>query len=79
MKKAQINTFEFVFVTGIMIDAHLLCLFRVDNRVSKSFIVNSLESNTKSDISLYSGLVVFDEARRSTIPSFSLGLQGSGI
>jgi len=67
-----------VALSGVVIDAPLLCSLRINDNVSKSFIVNNLGSNDKLDLSILFGLWHFDEtsvtSMRSSIDRFLPGI-----
>ncbi|KAG2299256.1 hypothetical protein Bca52824_035728 [Brassica carinata] len=69
-------------VSGIVIDAPLLCSLSIDDDESKSFIVNNFESNAKLNISLNYGLVGSDirtnVSSRSSIGDFLSGISRIG-
>ncbi|CAF1757440.1 hypothetical protein F2Q70_00004829 [Brassica cretica] len=54
-------------VPGVVIDAPLLCSLRINDGVSKMFIVKDMECNAKLDISFDFGLEAFDESNVSSI------------
>ncbi|CAA7032699.1 unnamed protein product [Microthlaspi erraticum] len=74
----RVSPFKFDFVSGVVVDAPLLCDLSINDHVSESFSVNSLRSNAKLDVSMYFGLRCFDEesvsSRRNSIRSFLLGV-----
>lgn len=67
--------FFFLFhFEGVVIDAPKLFFLSINDKVSKSFRVNNLESSAKLDICLVFGSDAFDDesvsSRRSSIRSF---------
>uniref|UniRef100_A0A1J3H5R3 Putative FBD-associated F-box protein n=1 Tax=Noccaea caerulescens TaxID=107243 RepID=A0A1J3H5R3_NOCCA len=74
----RLSPFKFGSVSGVVVDAPLLCSLSINDHVSESFRVNSLRSRAKLDVSLFFGLRGFDEEsvspRRNSIQSFLSGV-----
>ncbi|ESQ43130.1 hypothetical protein EUTSA_v10013520mg [Eutrema salsugineum] len=74
----RVSPFKFDSVSGVVIDAPLLCTLSINDHASESFRVDSLESNAKLYISLLFGLRNYDEAsitsRRNKIGCFLSGI-----
>ncbi|EFH42245.1 hypothetical protein ARALYDRAFT_918455 [Arabidopsis lyrata subsp. lyrata] len=74
----RISSFHSGAISGVVINAPLLCALSINDNTSKSFIVNNMGSSAKLDLSILFGLWDFDEAsltsRRSSIHRFLPGI-----
>ncbi|CAA7032704.1 unnamed protein product [Microthlaspi erraticum] len=69
---------ESEFRSGFVVDAPRLRFLSINDNLSDSFVIKNMDSDSKVDLSLPFGLIVFDEAsvssRRSSVGGFLSGI-----